>query len=269
MNASTLEDDLRRHAERALQTGDFAASAHLYEQFLPDISPASGTEDADTLAARVQYALALYGLADYPAGETQLRHVLHVQQQDLGPEHPDTLTTLARLADNLGEQDRWTEAEELASTAVERATTALGAEHPATLSCRLTLAWVLYRTAPHESEESIRATVRDIVAAHGDGHRDSWAARHLLVETLCVLGKTDEAESEAHALISLREERQGAGHPHTLRARADLALVLHTAGQTARARTLIDDVAETSSRVLGGDHPYTTGIHATRNTIAA
>ncbi|MEU6349649.1 tetratricopeptide repeat protein [Streptomyces sp. NPDC047072] len=269
MNASALDDNLRQQAERALKTGDFAASARLYEQLLPEVSPASGTEDADALAARVQYALALYGLADYPAGETQLRHVLHGQQQLLGLDHPDTLTTTARLADNLGEQDRWTEAGQLARAAVERATTVLGTEHSASLTCRLTLAWVQYHTAPHESEEVIRATARDIVAVHGDGHRDAWAARHLLIETLWALNQTDEAESEAHALIALREERQGAEHPHTLRARADLALVLHTAGQTDQARALIDDVAETSSRVLGGDHPYTAGIRATRSTIAA
>lgn len=269
MTASTLDDNLRRQAEHALQTGDFAVSAHLYEQLLPGMSPASGTEDAETLAARVQYALALYGLADYPAGETQLRYVLRGRQHLLGPDHPETLTTLARLADSLGEQHRWTEADELARTAAERAAAALGTEHPAALSCRLTLAWVLYHTVPHESEEVIRATVRDIITVRGDGHRDAWAARHLLVETLQVLGQTGEAESEARLLITLRHEYQGPAHPHTLRARADLALVLHTAGQTAQARTLIDDVAETSVRVLGGDHPYTTHIHATRDTIAA
>lgn len=269
MTASTLDDNLGQQAERAFLAGDFAAAARLYQQLLTGISTTSGTEDADSLAARGQYALALYGLADYPAGETQLRHVLHGQQQLLGPDHPHALFTIARLADNLGEQRRWPEADELARTAVEHATTALGAEHEATLSCRLTLAWVLYHTVPHESEDVIRATVRDIVAVHCDGHRDSWAARHLLVETLHVLGRTDEAESEAHTLIALREEHQGADHPHTLRARADLALVLHAAGHTVQAQTLIDDVAETSTRVLGADHPYTTGIHATRNTIAA
>ncbi|MFJ2812156.1 SDR family oxidoreductase [Streptomyces sp. NPDC087294] len=71
MNASTLDDNLRRQAERALHTGDFTTSGRLHEQLLPDISPAPGTEDAETLAARVQYALALYGLADYPAGLTR------------------------------------------------------------------------------------------------------------------------------------------------------------------------------------------------------
>lgn len=80
-----------------------------------------------------------------------------------------TLFTIARLADNLGEQQCWTEADELTRTAVEHATTALGAEHEATLSCRLTLARVPYRTVPHESEDFIRATVRDIVAVPGDG----------------------------------------------------------------------------------------------------
>lgn len=265
MNTST---HLRRQAERALDTGDFATAAHLYERLLPDISSTPGAEDADTLAVRVQYALALYGLAEYPAGEVQLRHVLQGQQQLLGPDHPDTLASRVRLADNLGEQNRWPEAEELSRTAVERSTAVLGAEHPATLTCRLTLAWVLYHTVPRESEDTIRATVRDIVAVHGDGHRDAWAARHLLVETLWFLGQSDEAESEAHALIALREEHQGPEHPHTLRARADLALVLHTAGRTAEARTLIDSVAETMHSVLGDDHPYATGIEATRNTIA-
>lgn len=138
------------------------------------------------------------------------------------PDHPHTLFTIARLADNLGEQQCSTEADELARTAVEHATTALGAEHEATLSRRLTLAWVPYRTVPHESEDFIRATVRDIVAVPGDGHPDRWAARHLLVESLHGLGRTDEAEPKAHTLTALREEHQGADHPHTLRARADL-----------------------------------------------
>ncbi|MGY1503609.1 hypothetical protein ACW4TU_44825 [Streptomyces sp. QTS52] len=58
-----------------------------------------------------------------------------------GPDHPHTLSTIARLADNLGKQQSWTEADELSRTADEHATTALGAEHETALSCRLTPSW--------------------------------------------------------------------------------------------------------------------------------
>ncbi|MEU9190322.1 tetratricopeptide repeat protein [Streptomyces sp. NPDC048484] len=260
----TLIDDERNEAEAALNEGDFARSAQLFSQFLDH----ANDEDTQTLAIRQKYALALYGLADYTAGEAQLHQAVAGQERLLGPDHPSTLVALARLADALGEQQRWLEAHALAHEAVRRGTLALGAEHEATLSSRLTLAWVLYRTGHEDAEPFIRETAQIIDSVLGRNHRDSWATHHLLIETLRDSGRHEEAAAEAHDVIATREQHQGASHPHTLRARADLALVLHAAGQTSEALNLIEEVLDLSTRALGPEHPYTTRCKTDREMIA-
>ena len=52
----------------------------------------------------------------------------------LGPEHPNTLTSMANLACTYGSQGRWTEAEKLDVQVMETSKTVLGPEHPDTLS---------------------------------------------------------------------------------------------------------------------------------------
>ena len=52
----------------------------------------------------------------------------------LGPEHPDTLTSMHNLASTYRDQGRWTEAEKLFVQVMETEKTVLGPEHPDTLT---------------------------------------------------------------------------------------------------------------------------------------
>jgi Tetratricopeptide repeat len=52
----------------------------------------------------------------------------------LGPEHPDTLTSMANLASTYQNQGRWVEAEKLQVQVMEIRRTVLGPEHPSTLT---------------------------------------------------------------------------------------------------------------------------------------
>ncbi|MEV6960286.1 tetratricopeptide repeat protein [Streptomyces sp. NPDC051207] len=267
MTAPTT-DDVVRQARRALREGDFAASVRLYAQVLgrPPVGP--DTEDADTLQARADYALALQGLTRHTLGEVQLQHALEGQKSLLGPDHPATLTTMARLADNVGEQRRSAQAYELARTAVNHALRALGADHPAALTARLSLGRALSLTRPYEAEPVVRAALRDIDRVLGPGHCDSWAARHLLAGILRAAGRLAEAETAAREVIAVRRRHQGAEHPDTLRAQADLALVLCAAGRTGQARALIQTVVDVSTVALGAEHPYTVRFRRDREAVA-
>lgn len=267
MTALTAEDHLRQ-ARRALQDGDFAASARLYAQALgrPPVGP--DAEDADILQARADYALALNGLARYTRGEVQLQHALEGQKCLLGPDHPATLTTMARLADNLGEQSRWAQAYELARTAVNHALRAFDADHPAALTARLSLGRALALTRPYEAEPVVRAALRDTDRVLGPGHRDSWAARHLLAVVLRAAGRLAEAETVTRDVIAVRQRYQGAEHPDTLRAQADLAMVLGAAGRTGQARALMQTVVDVSAVALGEEHPYTSRFRAELEAVA-
>ena len=51
----------------------------------------------------------------------------------LGEDHPDTLNSMANLADLLFSQNRWKEAEELEIQVIEKRRRVLGEEHPDTL----------------------------------------------------------------------------------------------------------------------------------------
>ncbi|WP_282695227.1 tetratricopeptide repeat protein [Streptomyces sp. CC208A] len=255
---------MRHEAQAALDRGDFARSAQLFAQFLDRADDG----DAETLAARQQYALALYGLSDHPAGEAQLRRVVEGRERLLGPDHPSTLTALARLAEALGQQQRWLEAQALAQEAVRRGTRTLGAQHEATLSGRLALAWILARTGDEDADAFVRETAHAIDSVLGRDHRDSWAAHHLRIDLLRSLDRLEEAEAEAREIIAIREQHQGGDHPHTLRAHADLALVLHASGHTADALTMIEAVLNRSTQALGPEHPFTSAFRSDRETIA-
>ncbi|MDG9715424.1 tetratricopeptide repeat protein [Streptomyces sp. DH24] len=267
MTAPTTDASVRQ-ARQALREGDFAASVRLYARVLGRPPTGPDTEDADTLQARADYALALNGLARHTRAEVQLQHALEGQKSLLGPDHPATLTTMARLADNVGEQRRCAQAYELARTAVNHALRAFGADHPAALTARLSLGRALSLTRPYEAEPVVRAALRDIDRVLGPGHCDSWSARHLLAGILRTVGRLAEAETVAREVIAVRQRHQGAEHPDTLRAQADLALVLSAAGRTGQARALMQTVVDVSTAALGEEHPCTSRFRADREAVA-
>ncbi|KAL2859126.1 tetratricopeptide repeat protein, partial [Aspergillus lucknowensis] len=59
--------------------------------------------------------------------------VMETRKHVLGPEHPDTLTSMANLASTYWNQGQWKEAEELEVQVMETRKHVLGPEHPDTL----------------------------------------------------------------------------------------------------------------------------------------
>ncbi|KAJ5901450.1 hypothetical protein N7495_001978 [Penicillium taxi] len=62
--------------------------------------------------------------------------VMDTRKRVLGPEHPDTLTSMKNLALTYWTQRRWKEAEELEVQVMETSKRVLVPEHPDTLSSR-------------------------------------------------------------------------------------------------------------------------------------
>ena len=56
--------------------------------------------------------------------------VMETRNRVLGPEHPETLTSMDNLASTYLNQGRWQEAEELLAQMIEIRTRVLGPEHP-------------------------------------------------------------------------------------------------------------------------------------------
>ena len=62
------------------------------------------------------------------------RQALAAQQRVLGPEHPDTLTSLSNLSNRLAELGQHQEAADMARQALAAQQRVLGPEHPDTLT---------------------------------------------------------------------------------------------------------------------------------------
>ena len=79
---------------------------------------------------------AFEGNGHYAEAEKLLRDTLAAQRRVLGPEHPDTLTTMFKLANSIAAQgcDRRAEAEKLWRDTLEARRRVLGAEHLDTLA---------------------------------------------------------------------------------------------------------------------------------------
>jgi tetratricopeptide (TPR) repeat protein len=72
----------------------------------------------------------------YAEAEPLLQRALAIREQQLGPDHPDTATSLNNLAGLYQDQGRYAEAEPLFQQALAICEQQLGASHPTTKKVR-------------------------------------------------------------------------------------------------------------------------------------
>ncbi len=80
---------------------------------------------------------------------------MKLQQETMGADHPDTLTTASNLAGVLEEQKHYEEAEKLQRETLATRTRVLGADHPDTLAVKLNLANTLEASERNSDAETI------------------------------------------------------------------------------------------------------------------
>lgn len=257
-----LEETLVQ-AEQARHQGRLSESEQLYDSVVTALAAVPDT-DEDVCRVLHGFALTLYGLERYAEGEYHLRRALTGRGKALGPSAPETIDTLARLAEAIGEQGRWIEADALAREAFRLGQSALGVGHDVTRGALLASTWVTVSSGTPHSDTLARAVVMAL-----DGSTHAASARNLLVVALRKSGQYEEAERIARETLLMREEQLGPDHPHTLLLRSDLALTLHAAGRTTEALTLAEENLAAGERALGPHAPCTARLRKAHETIAA
>ena len=102
------------------------------------------TVDASSCASLLNEAgIHLLSKADYQAAEPLLRRALAINEQSLGPDHPEVATNLNNLARLLQDTNRRSEAEPLLRRALAIFESSLGPEHPTTVTVRENLELLL------------------------------------------------------------------------------------------------------------------------------
>jgi hypothetical protein len=76
-------------------------------------------------------------------------------------DHPDTLTSMAKLASTYRDQGKWEDAEKLQLQVVEASKTKLGANHPDVLTSMTNLAFIYRKQGKHEEAERLDSQVME------------------------------------------------------------------------------------------------------------
>ncbi|WP_190093035.1 FxSxx-COOH system tetratricopeptide repeat protein [Streptomyces melanogenes] len=220
--------------------------------------------DAHDVLARTGLSLGDSGQAT--AARDHFQYLTRTITHQLGPDHPDTLTTRHSLASWRGEAgDAAGAAEALAELLADRVRV-LGPDHPDTLITRHNLAY--WRGAAGDAAGAAKASTEllaDRVRVLGPDHPGTFATRHSLAYWR---GEAGDAAGAAEALAELLTDQVpilGPDHPDTLDTRHSLAYWRGEAGDVAGAVEALAELLPVQVRVLGPDHPDTL---ATRHEVA-
>ncbi|MDP1984472.1 MAG: FxSxx-COOH system tetratricopeptide repeat protein, partial [Sulfuritalea sp.] len=198
------------------------------------------------------------GPALYADSARWLRRAWEIDRQELGVEHPDTLTSMNNLANTLYAQGDLAGALELQKSALATRRRVLGEEHPDTLSSMNNLAGTLHAqgdlAGALELHRSELATCRRVL---GEDHPETLSTMNNLANTLMAQGDLAGALELQKSVLATWRRVLGEDHPDTLTSINNLALTLKAQGDLVGALELQNSALATQRRVLGEDHPAT------------
>ena len=208
----------------------------------------------------------LYFRARYAEAEPLHRRALAIWEA-LGPDNPDTATSLNNLGVLLRLQGRYYgEAEPLLRRALAIREAALGPGHPDT-AISLNHLGVLLRAQGRfaEAEPLLRRALAIREVALRSGHPDRVYTLNDLAGLLRDQGRYGEAEPLYRRALALREQALGPDHPDTATSLNNLGALLLAQGRFKKAEPLLLKEAEPLLRralaireaALGPDHPDT------------
>jgi tetratricopeptide (TPR) repeat protein len=217
---------LEGHNERASWTGTVAARVE-------DLMPYGGYERKEVWGVYLPHGMYTAGLVDIIRGATSAsllerpgrcqerlgryapakashRKALSLRKEMLGPEHPDTLTSMSNLAGVLVLQGKYEDAEAINRQGLVLREKVLGHEHPDTLTSTSNLALVLGSQGKYEDAEAMnQQTLAQREKVLGLEHPDTLMSVYCLAYLLAKQYRVDES------LILYR--RASSGYNTTLR----------------------------------------------------
>ncbi|RMZ91868.1 hypothetical protein DV736_g918, partial [Chaetothyriales sp. CBS 134916] len=176
----------------------------------------------------------------------------------LGPEHEDTLDSIAMVGLAYNLRGLWGLAEELEVQVMETRKAKLGADHPDTLTSMANLASTYRNQGRWEAAEELDVQVMETRKAKlGADHPSTLTSMANLASTYRNQGRWEAAEELDVQVMETRKAKLGADYPSTLTSMANLASTYRNQGRWEAAEELEVQVMETSKAKLGADHPST------------
>jgi len=226
-----------------------ACAAQLGQQSIAQVEAA---------ALFVQAGWYLQDRARYEQAAPLYQRALAIYEQQLGPTHPDTATSLNNLAQLYQDQGKYPEAEPLYQRALAIYEQQLGPTHPDTATSLNNLA-VLYRSQGryNEAEPLYQRALAIREQQLGAEHPDTAQSLNNLASLYQDQGKYPEAEPLYQRVLAICEQQLGPTHPDTATSLNDLASLYQDQGKYPEAEPLCQRALAIYEQQLGPTHPDT------------
>ena len=163
--------------------------------------------------------------------ETLLIQVMKFRKKVLGPEHPDTLTSMNNLAFLYNNQGKYETAEPLYEKTLQLSKKVLGPEHPDTLTSMNNLAGLYDSQGKYEAAEPLyEETLQLRKKILGLEHPDTLTSMNNLAFLYKSQGKYEAAEPLYEETLQLSKKILGPEHPQTLTSMNNLAALYKSQG---------------------------------------
>lgn len=255
------DDPLTSDAKRTLalvlmELGEYAQAEQLIDEAAVAVaSMGNPVEEAKVLSERARIALV--------AGE-QARAIELWEQSEaimieqLGPDHPESLTVMNNRGKALKDIGRLAESETLMRHVYETRSRVLGEDHPLTLVALNNLAGSVQKLG--RDAEAI-AMMREVLERRqrvlGDEHFSTVLSMGNLGAALIEHGDLEEAEPLTRAALAGYQARFGETHSNTLVLKGNLAYLLEDLGQIDEAAALYRETIDARRDAQGGLLPET------------
>ena len=193
----------------------------------------------------------------YGEAEPFLQQALSLREQQLGPEHLDTATSLYHLALLYRFQGKYTEAEPVFQRSLAIREQQLGPEHPDTASSLHELGDLYQFQGKYTEAEAFyqRAlTIRE--QQLGSEHPDTATSLNDLARLYELWGRYAQAETMTLRALSIYERQLGPEHPDTASSLHNLSLLYRKQGKYVQAELLALRSLAIREQQLGPEHPY-------------
>ena len=196
----------------------------------------------------------------FDEAQAMYERALRVQEQELGADHPNTLTTVNNLATVLSDQGKLHEAQAMYERALRGYEKALGPDHPDTLMTLNNLATKLRdQEKLDEAQAMFERVLRGYEKALGPDHLSTLCTVNNLANLLSDQGKLHEAQAMYERALQGYEKALGPDHNYTLMTVGNLANLLIAQDKLDEAKTMHERVLLGYEMVLGPDHTDTLG----------
>jgi len=241
----------------------------LLPHILEAVDPARPLDDvADQVAQLLREAGSyLHDRGEPRAARPLFERAHDLNNERLGPDDMERLSTATYLAINLQDLGEHERARRLHDDALTRYRELLGVDHPNTLNSAHNLAAVLQAMGSHRQA---RALNEDTLARYrrvlGEDHPHTLTSANNLAIDLRAEGELEQARALEEETLARYKHVHGEDHPDTLTSAHNVAAALREAGDHERARALDEATLARRRQVLGPEHPHTL---TTANNLAA